>query len=542
MLRFLPQNEPQYFDYVVRVTNKVEGKGYDFESIYAKDTKIAASLNGHMGVFCFPYPSCPIPKDDRITFSFCFTDADKDLSYCFVHSRVENDERAAFCVVSRFYHPSLFSEVAVSTAEAYKKGIKEAEEFVKNVLSLQLIRRPHDWIFTLKGGFEIQNFDHLSPENEIDKLYRFLFTKFSPNDILSLVIAILLDCRIIMLSNNIEQLGNAVFALLGLIHPLQWPGSFIPLLPTAIATALQAPFAYIIGVHSSMASDLLNEEVDRYFVINLEAHYASIVGMVDFPPEILDVINVYSDKIRDKITQFKPLFPKHSIQKKIRKFILSVISTAYDHCSYTTPSTLYNEFIIRRDSVGDDFASILSQTQFIDQFMRQVTEEVVEDVLKAFWPKEEYKPAATSMRRRRETRKPIQVPRSGMRDNKAKAVEIHSLTPATSLQLTIGLSKIGFEHDPLEKVSFSEIPPPVPPGSNQEKPEEKKSKHREHSKRHENETPEEREARKKRHEEKRARRQSETPEERSARHQMKKQERDAKKDKKKQSETPPIQE
>ena len=55
MLRFLPQNEPQYFDYVVRVTNKVEGKGYDFESIYAKDTKIAASLNGHMGVFFFSY-------------------------------------------------------------------------------------------------------------------------------------------------------------------------------------------------------------------------------------------------------------------------------------------------------------------------------------------------------------------------------------------------------------------------------------------------------------------------------------------------------
>lgn len=446
MLNFFSPNDPNYFIYVTKVVKKPDGQGFEFTPIYKKDQKTADELNNQLGNFCFPFSNLPIQPTERQTFSFAFTDIKKNYLYCFVHSREDNGIRAAYTVVSKYFHPSLFCEVATTVGELFTKNPSDAENYLSNLMHLQLIRRPHDWSFTIKAGFDIHNFDHLSPDNEISKLLNFLFSRFSVNDILSTIVAILLDCRIIVISENIELLGKTVFAILALIHPLSWQGTFIPLLPEIATTALEAPFGYLIGVHSSFASLLLQDSVDKYFVLNVDCHYSVVIGMDDYQADINDLIDTWSDKIRKKLNQYKPIFPKHSVQKRVRKFILSIFQVAYDGCDVSGPMQLFKSFSSFRDLTSDDFKVIISQTQFVDVFMRQITQDFDEDrdkeqqkaesleILKAFWPNNDFSKTQPERRRRGTRRTPLARVPSKLRENKAKAVEIQPKTVAPQAQ------------------------------------------------------------------------------------------------------------
>lgn len=440
MFNFFSPNDSNYFDYVVRVTQN-DKTGYNFDPIYQKSPKVAEDLNKQLGNFCFPYKDTPLPPTEQQTYYFAFTDEKKQYSYCFVHSREEKLERSAFTLVSKYFHPSLFCEIVQSVAEYYSKSKSDAETYLNNILHLQLIRRPYDWSFTIKAGLELQNFDHLSPENEIMKLLSFLFSRFSVNDILASIVATMLDARMIVLSSNIELLGQTSFAILALLYPLRWQGTFIPLLPTVAMTALEAPFGYLIGVHSIMASKLLEETVEKYFVMNVDCHYAVVIGMDDFPAEILDVIDVYSQKIRDHITKFKPIFPMRYIQLVVREFIMQIFSTAYGY-QITCPGELQTGFQKYKESPSDEFPAAISQTQFVDVFIHQCLQDDLEErgdledmksqsmeIIKAFWPDQEVEVAKQEKRRRSNGRKIKSIDTNAVAkkfiSTKAKFVDIH---------------------------------------------------------------------------------------------------------------------
>ncbi|EAY22351.1 hypothetical protein TVAG_378300 [Trichomonas vaginalis G3] len=440
MFNFFAANDPNYFDYVVRVTQDGNG-GYNFDSIYQKSQKVADDLNKQLGNFCFPYKDTPLPASETQTYYFAFTDEKKQYSYCFVHSREENLVRSAFTLVSRYFHPSLFCEIVQSVASYYSKSKSDAESFLNNILHLQLIRRPYDWSFTIKAGLELQNFDHLSPENEIMKLQTFLYSRFAVNDILASIVATMLDARIIILSSNIELLGQTVFSILALLYPLRWQGTFIPLLPSVALTALEAPFGYLIGVHSIMASKLLEESVEKYFVMNVDCHYSVVIGMDDFPAEILDLIDIYSNKIREQIAKYKPIFPMMYIQVLVREFMIQIFSTAYGY-PISSPNDLAAGFTRYKENLSEDFPAVISQTQFVDVFIHQCLQDDLEErgnleeqrsqsmeIIKAFWPDQEVTVAKQEKRRRSNAKKIKSVDTSPaiktFKTSKAKLVDIH---------------------------------------------------------------------------------------------------------------------
>lgn len=383
MLKFHLNNSTNYIEYVASIAKS--GEKFTFTTLYARKPDEAESLNKNLALFSFPFPQLILKGKEQSCFSYCFTDVDKKPSYCFIKIE-EKDGKVptAFCLVSEYYHPTLHSEIinriaGLSTEEQIKS-------YVKDVLSLTMIHRSQDWFFSNNAnGLFVNSADHLSPPNEISKLYQYLFSKIPVPEILSLLIAMLLDLRIIIISSNMSELGNMSFACLALIYPLQWPGSFIPVLPQQIKTTLEAPFAYIIGLHSTMADILLTGSIDRYFVINVDAQYCAIVGMDDYPQNILSVVDTFADEIRGLIKLYSPVFPFQLIQKSVRNTVVHVLSTAYDIQS-TEMKDIYDSFNNCREAMNDEFSSIISQTQFIDRFMQHLFIEPDADVIKAFWP------------------------------------------------------------------------------------------------------------------------------------------------------------
>ncbi|KAF9094187.1 hypothetical protein BGX27_001508, partial [Mortierella sp. AM989] len=70
-------------------------------------------------------------------------------------------------------------------------------------------------------------------------------------DIVTLIEVMLSEGKIIFLSSHLGMLTLASESILYLFFPLYWQGVYIPILPAALMTCLQAPVPYIIGVERS---------------------------------------------------------------------------------------------------------------------------------------------------------------------------------------------------------------------------------------------------------------------------------------------------
>ncbi|KAF3491974.1 dDENN domain-containing protein [Arthroderma uncinatum] len=75
-----------------------------------------------------------------------------------------------------------------------------------------------------------------------------LFRALSVSNIIILFEYALAESRIIFLSSHISMLNLASKALVELLFPFQWTGVFIPILPSRLIQAIEAPCPYIVGI------------------------------------------------------------------------------------------------------------------------------------------------------------------------------------------------------------------------------------------------------------------------------------------------------
>ncbi|KAG0201010.1 hypothetical protein BGX28_006084 [Mortierella sp. GBA30] len=78
-----------------------------------------------------------------------------------------------------------------------------------------------------------------------------LFRCLTAEDIVTIIEVMLSDGSIVFVSSFLGMLTLASESFLYLFFPLYWQGVYIPILPTAMMTVLEAPVPYIIGVERS---------------------------------------------------------------------------------------------------------------------------------------------------------------------------------------------------------------------------------------------------------------------------------------------------
>ncbi|KAF9088481.1 hypothetical protein BGX29_000270, partial [Mortierella sp. GBA35] len=135
-----------------------------------------------------------------------------------------------------------------------------------------------------------------------------LFRCLSAEDIVTVIEVILSEGKIIFLSSYLGMLTLASESFLYLLFPLYWQGVYIPILPSALMTCLQAPVPYIIGVERRSRDP-------------------------DFPPEDACVVDL------DKGTVDVQLAPIPLPPRQRRKLIQSLEQYAPTSAIKRTPAT-----------------------------------------------------------------------------------------------------------------------------------------------------------------------------------------------------------
>lgn len=72
----------------------------------------------------------------------------------------------------------------------------------------------------------------------------------------------------LILSDKLEDLGPASAALLGLLFPMQWPHTVIPVLPVSLLHYLEAPVPFVMGMDAS-ALGRVTADLSCITIVNL---------------------------------------------------------------------------------------------------------------------------------------------------------------------------------------------------------------------------------------------------------------------------------
>eukprot|EP00891_Asterochloris_glomerata_P004797 jgi/Astpho2/4797/Aster-00342 len=95
--------------------------------------------------------------------------------------------------------------------------------------------------------------------------------------LLSLLAAMLLERRIIVVASDRERVTSAVHAAAAMLYPFRWQHIYLPLLPTALRDYLTAPMPFLIGLPSELMPMLKHMPMNEVVLVNLEQ------GTVDPP-------------------------------------------------------------------------------------------------------------------------------------------------------------------------------------------------------------------------------------------------------------------
>ncbi|ORZ20288.1 AEX-3 domain-domain-containing protein [Absidia repens] len=111
--------------------------------------------------------------------------------------------------------------------------------------------------------------------NEVPLLKNFslypVFRALSPHLILAVLETLLVEGKVVFLSQHCGMLSLACESFRFLLFPLYWPFVFIPLLPARLLNCLQAPVPYIIGFQGDM-NDIDEFVPEDACVVNLDSN------------------------------------------------------------------------------------------------------------------------------------------------------------------------------------------------------------------------------------------------------------------------------
>ena len=94
------------------------------------------------------------------------------------------------------------------------------------------------------------------------------FAFFDLNKLIKIFTGLLLERRILIVSESLERISSCALSLEALIYPLEWLQAFVPLLPEHIDRFIfYQPFPYIYGVHTSIYKQLNTQQLNDTLIL-----------------------------------------------------------------------------------------------------------------------------------------------------------------------------------------------------------------------------------------------------------------------------------
>lgn len=253
---------------------------------------VGASNFGHLPEFAFPdHEAVRLKQDIRIPgcYYFCLTRGPGQYQFVVCKRLYPSDKSfpICLCLISSlpwFEVLGSLMEKIVSIFTPHLTMFINVHEVIP-FLDVLVACRPQTWgrvnlSLPIPGSlvpgetafsFEIPMEDTLFGRPPLPHFLKPL----SPNKLLMVFSALLLERRIIVYSNRVDRLTHFMFGLTSLLYPLEWPHPFTPILCQRGLGYCAATVPFLFGVHSSLLPQVLEQSLESITWVNLDSNSVS---------------------------------------------------------------------------------------------------------------------------------------------------------------------------------------------------------------------------------------------------------------------------
>lgn len=260
-----------------------------------------ASKNPPYVKFHFPYP----PSFMKAVTQFCFPDSclDKMKSkqeeiFSFVLTESNGEKRwgychrvfpQCFCIVSYLPCFSIFSKILKKVIKLHQNAppgmpFSACTMFLRAIYEQPLPQPGGTLQFTVEypatssaaKKAKTEHYTFRRPDDSDSLLdhvnFRPLVTLLSPDNILAAFASLLVERRIIFISERVSTLSACVQACVAILYPFSWQHVFIPVLPASLLSFCCAPMPFVVGVLRSSVEELqeMSRNMEDVVIVDLD--------------------------------------------------------------------------------------------------------------------------------------------------------------------------------------------------------------------------------------------------------------------------------
>ncbi|CAF3898028.1 unnamed protein product [Rotaria magnacalcarata] len=252
-------------------------------------------------VASFVYP-CRISLDDQSEyFTFVVLDS-TSLIFRFGYCRRSNREPTRLCIIRHEYlriplRPAIFylpfsfhsyypwfetfcnilndlsqiintkssAEVEAFLLSLYNYKVTSIEDFYRNDGKEMIEINSNSQLYSYSRPDQRKLPSMLSNSN-----FTIMLSRLGPDLILRLFAHLILERRILFISSKLFHLTACACGCLHLINPMHWQSIFLPILPESMTWTAQCTAPYIIGMHSSIYSQMNKNDLGDVIIVNID--------------------------------------------------------------------------------------------------------------------------------------------------------------------------------------------------------------------------------------------------------------------------------
>ena len=172
-----------------------------------------------------------------------------------------------------------------------------------------------------------------------DVSFRYLFQALSVENVITLLVALLTEQKILFCSEHYVLLITVQQSLIDLLLPFQWPHTYIPIVPSNLLEFVDSPTPYVMGIHNSQLENL-ESELEEVIVVNCDQNTLKLHPyFVPLPQDLMEWVKERLEVILENcgVSQNKD-FVEAEMQKI--DLVFATRSAEYDGSSSDAEFTL----------------------------------------------------------------------------------------------------------------------------------------------------------------------------------------------------------
>ncbi|KAJ3430983.1 receptor mediated endocytosis [Anaeramoeba flamelloides] len=200
-----------------------------------------------------------------------------------------------------------------------------------------------------------------------------LLTIYNSKQIVCLFASLIFERRIVVLSNNLTTITNAVQTLVRLLSPFKWEHALIPLLPETMIDACSAPLPFVIGLYKSLFDEVEDMIEDETVFVDLDARKLEIdpIDMALLPSKYTACLMDDIQQILDNYQNTNE-FDQNLFLEQFYKFFIKLFYDYKEHFVLNKTSNEYefdfDSFTNKKNRGMKKFLLTFSQTQMFERF------------------------------------------------------------------------------------------------------------------------------------------------------------------------------